>query len=149
MHLRVVGIVRRPLDLGDRGASGGVLILMPAFNRAYGNRIGSWSGAVLRVRTRAGNADAFSPEITKADLQHEVEWLADPKREGRMTGSPGAQATASWLVGYFRALGLKSFGDSFTLPFQFNAGERVILEKNRLEITSGGAQLSTLNSQPE
>ena len=33
VRLRIVGIVRRPLDLGDRGASGGVLVLTPAFNR--------------------------------------------------------------------------------------------------------------------
>jgi putative ABC transport system permease protein len=62
VRLQVVGIVRRPLDLGDRGASGGVLILSPAFNRAYSQRIGSWSGEVLRVRTRSGDADI--PRVT-------------------------------------------------------------------------------------
>jgi Tol biopolymer transport system component len=79
-----------------------------------------------------GDAAAFSAEITKADLQREVEWLADEKRDGRMTGSPGAQATADWLAGYFRNVGLKSFDGSYTLPFEFNAGERVIPEKNKL-----------------
>src|SRR5438045_2672196 len=42
VHPRVVGIVRRPLDLGDRGAAGGVVVLTPAFYRAYVDRIGSW-----------------------------------------------------------------------------------------------------------
>jgi putative ABC transport system permease protein len=56
--LHVVGIVRRPLDLGDRGASGGVLILTPAFNRAYRDRMGTFGGPVLRVEARHGDADA-------------------------------------------------------------------------------------------
>jgi hypothetical protein len=56
LRLRVVGIVRRPLDLGNRGATGGVLAETPAFNRYYANRLGSWGG-VLRVRTRHGAAD--------------------------------------------------------------------------------------------
>ena len=34
----------------------------------------------------------FSPEITEADLRGEVEWLADRARDGRMTGTAGAQA---------------------------------------------------------
>ena len=62
--LRIVGIVRRPLDLGDRGASGGVLVMTPAFTDKYGKRIGSWSGDVLRVRTRDGAADV--PQVVEA-----------------------------------------------------------------------------------
>ena len=57
IRLRIVGIVRRPLDLGDRGAVGGVLVLTPAFNQKYENRIGSFSGTILRVRARNGAAD--------------------------------------------------------------------------------------------
>jgi ABC-type lipoprotein release transport system permease subunit len=56
LRLRIVGIVRRPLDLSNRGATGGVLIETPAFNRYYANRIGSY-GRVFRVRTRHGAAD--------------------------------------------------------------------------------------------
>jgi ABC-type lipoprotein release transport system permease subunit len=59
LHLRIVGIVRRPLDLGDRAASGGVVVLTPAFDRAYDNRIGRWD-TVLRVQTRHGAADVRS-----------------------------------------------------------------------------------------
>jgi Tol biopolymer transport system component len=81
---------------------------------------------------------SFSAQITKVDLQREVEWLADEKREGRMTGTAGAQATASWLADYFQKAGLKSFGASFELPFEFNAGERVIPEKTRFEIAVDG-----------
>jgi ABC-type lipoprotein release transport system permease subunit len=49
--LDVVGIVRRPLDLGGRGASGGVVVTTPAFLARYGDEIGSFAGDVLRVRT--------------------------------------------------------------------------------------------------
>ncbi len=56
-RLRIVGVVRRPLDLGDRGAAGGVLVLTPAFTRAYQTRIGSFGNTLLRVRTVHGTSD--------------------------------------------------------------------------------------------
>ena len=59
MRLRVVGIVRRPLDLGDLGASGGVVIETPAFDRAYAGKIASFV-SVLRVRTAHHAADVKS-----------------------------------------------------------------------------------------
>ena len=55
VRLRVVGIVRRPLDLGLRGAAGGVLVPTPAFVRQYRDQIGSY-GSILRVRTTNGAA---------------------------------------------------------------------------------------------
>ncbi len=61
---RVVGIVRRPLDLGGRGATGGVIVPTPAFLERYRDEIGSFSGAVLRVRTEHGSADV--ERITRA-----------------------------------------------------------------------------------
>ena len=54
--LHVVGIVRRPLDLGDRAATGGVVILTPAFAHRFAGRIGVFLN-VLRVRTVHGPAD--------------------------------------------------------------------------------------------
>lgn len=42
VHLRVVGIERRPLDLGDLAASFGVVLISPGFNHAYGDRIGRY-----------------------------------------------------------------------------------------------------------
>ena len=81
------------------------------------------------------------PEITEAGFARQVEWLADEKREGRMTGSAGAQAAANWLADYFRENGLKSFAENYALPFQFNAGERVLPEKTRLEIRRSRAAM--------
>jgi ABC-type antimicrobial peptide transport system permease subunit len=60
IRLQIVGIVRRPLDLGDRGEAGGVLVLTPAFNQKYQASIGSFGGVILRVRTRNGDADVSS-----------------------------------------------------------------------------------------
>ncbi|MEY2576949.1 MAG: hypothetical protein QOF80_2436 [Verrucomicrobiota bacterium] len=89
----------------------------------------------------AGITDpGYSAEIKADDLRKEVEWLADEKREGRMTGSPGAQETAKWLAGYFQRAGLKSFAENYALPFQFNAGERILAEKTRFEISAGDAK---------
>lgn len=50
LRLHVVGIVRRPLDLGEQSASGGLLLLTPAFDRAYAGRIGVF-GTRVRIRT--------------------------------------------------------------------------------------------------
>jgi ABC-type antimicrobial peptide transport system permease subunit len=56
--LRVVGIVRRPLDLGARGDTGGVIVPTRAFMDKY-REIGSFpGGTVLRVRTANGDDDA-------------------------------------------------------------------------------------------
>jgi hypothetical protein len=54
--LRVVGMIRRPLDLGDRGATGGLMLLTPAFARAHASDIGVF-GSRIRVRTDQGAAD--------------------------------------------------------------------------------------------
>jgi Tol biopolymer transport system component len=89
----------------------------------------------------AGTTDpGYNAEIRAADLRKQVEWLADEKRDGRMTGSVGAQETAKWLANYLRENGLKSFAESYALPFQFNAGERVLPEKTRLEMSGADAK---------
>jgi FtsX-like permease family len=78
--LHVVGIDRRPLDLGQRGANGGVLVLTPAFARQYRNVIGSFAGVSLRVRTQrpgdAGRVMAAAQRIWGGSPQFEVQDLA-------------------------------------------------------------------------
>ena len=78
--------------------------------------------------------ESFAPAITRTDLEHEVEWLADPQRTGRMTGTPGAEAAAQWIADYFRKIGLQPLGSDFFFPFDFNSGERVLPEKTNLTI---------------
>lgn len=98
------------------------------------------TNAVSTTATAGLTDPGSSSEIRASDLRKEVEWLADEKRDGRMTGSPGAQETAKWIANYFRDNGLKSFAENFALPFQFNAGERVLSDKTRLEISAGDAK---------
>jgi Peptidase family M28/PDZ domain/PA domain len=97
--------------------------------------------AASSERTReTRDPDRFSPEITEADLRQEVQWLANPARDGRMTGTAGAKAAADWLADYFRRAGLQSFDEDFAVPFQFNAGERVLADKTRLEIMASASR---------
>ncbi len=50
IHLHIVGLVRRPLDLASLGSAGGVLLMTPAFDRAYHGRIANPAGYTIRVR---------------------------------------------------------------------------------------------------
>jgi hypothetical protein len=58
VSFRIVGIVRRPLDLGVRGGVGGVVVPTRAFYDEYLDTIGTFSGTILRVRTEHGEADS-------------------------------------------------------------------------------------------
>jgi putative ABC transport system permease protein len=59
VRLRIVGILRRPLDLGDDAVQGGHFLLTPGFNRLYRDRIGNF-GVLLDVRTTHGASDVRS-----------------------------------------------------------------------------------------
>jgi Tol biopolymer transport system component len=83
-------------------------------------------------------SDAFSPAITKSDLEREVGWLADEKRDGRMTGTAGAKAAGDWLADYFQKTGLKSFGKDYALPFEFTSGERVLPDQTHCDVVLDG-----------
>jgi hypothetical protein len=102
----VVGIVRRPLDLGVRAAAGGVIVLTPAFAPAYDERIGAWTD-VLRVRTD-GN-----PRVTGRVIAAARElWADDPTFQVQALGieTEGARnaidvlTTALWIVAGVAAL---------------------------------------------
>ncbi len=97
--------------------------------------------AVMQLRDVAV---PLTPEIRAEELRAQVQWLADPAREGRRTGSPGAEATAELAAEYFKNLGLKPVGDSFFHTFEFNAGERILPEKNHLNITSTEGESATI-----
>jgi ABC-type lipoprotein release transport system permease subunit len=55
-EFRVVGIIRRPADLSDLAASGGLITLTPAFDRAYSGKIALFTDD-LRLRVPGGAAD--------------------------------------------------------------------------------------------
>lgn len=66
LRFRVVGIVRRPADLGQQGGDTAPLMLTRAFDREYAGRIGAF-GAGLLVRTRHGSADV---KAIRSDALH-------------------------------------------------------------------------------
>ncbi|HKY14583.1 MAG TPA: ABC transporter permease [Microthrixaceae bacterium] len=53
LTMRVSGIERRPLDLGIRGSSGGLMVMTPAFAREYTDTVGAF-GERIRVRMAEG-----------------------------------------------------------------------------------------------
>ena len=63
LRFRIVGIDRRPLDLGVREAAGGVIVLTPAFDRTYAGKIGLFTD-VIRARGEHGSSDV--PNMTAA-----------------------------------------------------------------------------------
>lgn len=77
-----------------------------------------------------------TPEITQADLRADVAYLASDKLEGRATGSDGARAAAEFIAKQFETAGLKPVGTqaSYFLPFEFNAGVRVLTNANTLVV---------------
>jgi Tol biopolymer transport system component len=109
--------------------------------------IADWNDEAARAALnispkRSVSGETGSGPAKTENLHAKVEWLADPARDGRMTGTAGAETAAKWIGDYFRQLGLQSFGGNFLLPFQFNAGERIRPEKTRLEITKGSRSSS-------
>jgi Tol biopolymer transport system component len=88
------------------------------------------SGSVL-----TSAKDALS-SIDKESLSRTVHWLAAPEREGRATGTPGAQAAAEYLADALKTAGVQPLGESYFQPFEFRAGEKVIDEKNLLKLTT-------------
>jgi Tol biopolymer transport system component len=89
----------------------------------------------------------LKPEISAEDMKLEVGLLADDAHAGRATGSDGAKLAAEWLGEYFAKAGLQPLPDSksFFQEFEFNAGERVIAEKSKLEVSSATAAAQALD----
>ncbi len=83
----------------------------------------------------------FTPEISAGDLKLEIGWLAADAREGRMTGSDGARATADWLADYFKKAGLQPPGADYFQPFEFDAGVKLIADKNALAVNERSYKL--------
>lgn len=98
LRLRVVGIVRRPLDLGDRASLGGLLIMSPSFATAYGPRLGVF-GLRVRVRVEPGadvNRVTTAVQRSLGDAVFVAQPLAVESQGARTAIS--ALALALWLV---------------------------------------------------
>jgi peptidase M28-like protein/PDZ domain-containing protein len=74
------------------------------------------------IMTGPARASQSGLEAISGDsLVSDVRWLADDAREGRMTGSPGCEASAEWIAGHFRRYGLEPGGDQGTYFQTFSA----------------------------
>jgi Tol biopolymer transport system component len=105
---------------------------LAALQSAPGRALGSPATLSANATTQAKGLPDLS-HLTHDILKGTVEWLAAPERDGRMTGTPGATAAAEWLVKGLQDYKLRPLaGESFLLPFDFRAGEKLIPEKNSL-----------------
>ena len=80
-----------------------------------------------------------SPQITAAELQKHVKYLASDELEGRRVGSKGANAAADYIAKEMKSYGLKPIGDKGTYfqNFDFVAGI-TLLKTNSLDLIISG-----------
>jgi hypothetical protein len=85
----------------------------------------------------------LKPEVSAEDLKAQVGLLANEQHAGRGTGTDGARLAAEWCADYLRKAGLQPLPGSkgFFHEFEFNAGEKVIAEKNALSVGGEVAKL--------
>jgi len=62
----------------------------------------------------AGSYVAVAREFDAARAHAHVDWLADPARGGRYTGSPGFDESARYVADQFRSIGLEPLGNDGT-----------------------------------
>jgi Zn-dependent M28 family amino/carboxypeptidase len=72
--------------------------------------------------------EILAAEVSSERLMKDVSWLADDARQGRLAGSPGANAARDYIVQRVEDLGLKPFAaaglDGYTEPFPVPAVSR-------------------------
>ncbi|MGH7491358.1 MAG: M28 family peptidase [bacterium] len=82
-------------------------------------------------------------DLTPADVQYHVNYLASDQLEGRQSGLPGAEAAAKYIAAEFKRFGLKPLGDgvSFFQRFNFTGGVE-LGQNNSLSMQRGRADTS-------
>jgi len=90
----IVGIVRRPLDLGSLATQGGAVVLTPAFDRTNADRIGNF-GELVRVRTAHGAADVAGVAAAAQQIFHSAGAVS---AQGTQTEIAGAQDAVDVLT---------------------------------------------------
>src|SRR5699024_2910806 len=63
--------------------------------------------------------DSLSPDITAADLQQHISYLASDSLQGRRAGTPGEDMAGSYISDHFRRFGLRPAGDDGTFLQHF------------------------------
>ncbi|HEY7106255.1 MAG TPA: FtsX-like permease family protein [Acidimicrobiia bacterium] len=107
IDLRIVGIDRRPLDLGDRGATGGVLILTRAFGREVAGKTVGTFGTVFRIRTRRGTQDVSRVVREVRTVAHDAAYIQVNPLNIESEGGRGAinvLTVALWIFAAVAAL---------------------------------------------
>ncbi len=96
--------------------------------------------ALFSCGFRSGDNDK-NPNITAAEIQNHINYLASDELEGRFTGSKGAESAAKYIMNDFKATGLKPlFNGSFYQEYPFIAGLK-LSDNNSLEIDIQGKAL--------
>jgi Zn-dependent M28 family amino/carboxypeptidase len=72
-----------------------------------------------RQTRSAAQAQAVSLRIDSERLMAAVTTLADPKFEGRGTGSPGGLAARAWIVDRFKTIGVQPVSGAYVHPFTY------------------------------
>jgi len=105
VRLSIVGVVRSPLDLGENGATGGLLVLTPAFRDEYEGRIGVF-GNRIRIRVDGDATDTTRVLAASRTILGDSLFTA----QGLAVESQGANgaidvlARALWIVAALAAL---------------------------------------------
>ncbi|UCH85832.1 MAG: M28 family peptidase [Candidatus Latescibacterota bacterium] len=95
--------------------------------------------ALREAPVRSGAQEQpLTPEISAADLQTQVGYLASDRLEGRMTGSRGTQLASEYIAGYLEDNGLQPLGgdDSYYQTFPFTSGMNVVDDECRFQVTT-------------
>ena len=157
VHLRVVGLVRLPFDLGDRATSGGVVILTQAFDRKYRDRIALFAEG-FRVRTRGSAVDVKNVVATATKLWKAISCSTSPALAIDTEGARDAidvLTRALWILAGVAALaGFAAIGIVLTRDIAntqldhailralgFTRGERVAIGTPRALLIAGGGAL--------
>jgi len=101
----------------------------PLRNPTANNVVVSMTAGPAAIGTGAGQNGLITA------LHEDVKMLASDEFEGRMTGSQGARRASDFLVQKLAAAGVKSLGDNDTFfqSFEFNAGVRVVTNRNQMQ----------------
>ncbi len=94
VRVRIVGIVRRPGDLGDADAGGGIVVLTPAFNRVYFDQIANF-GVAVEIRTTHGASDVPGVVAAARPIFANSGGLSS---QGAAEGTGGAQSAIDVLT---------------------------------------------------
>lgn len=92
---------------------------------------------VAALTPRAALAALPSP-IDETRLKADVDWLADPAREGRGVGTAGLDAAADYVAARYQDLGLKPIGGGYFQYFTANGpGDKPAQIKNVIGVIEG------------